>query len=91
MGGSYGENDMLVVEPDLLDSKMLFSHVCTPGLLYTCSLTLANSLLFSHVWDVCWPIVLRTHGIGLTIVFSHGISPIKEKHCNTTVYGIVAL
>ena len=30
-------------------------------------------------WDVCWPTVLRTHGIGLTVVFSHGISPIKES------------
>ena len=29
-------------------------------------------------WDVCWTIVLRTHGIGLTVAFSHGISPIKE-------------
>ena len=29
-------------------------------------------------WDVCWPTVLQTHGIGLTVVFSHGISPIKE-------------
>ena len=26
-----------------------------------------------------WPTVLRTHGIGLTIAFSHGISPIKES------------
>ena len=40
-------------------------------------------------WDMCWPTVMQTHGIGLTIVFSHGISPIKEKHCNTDVYGIV--
>ena len=40
-------------------------------------------------WDVCWPIVLWTHGIGLTVVFSHVISPIKEKHCNTVVYGMV--
>ena len=30
-------------------------------------------------WDVCWPTVLLTHGIGLTVVFSHGISPIKES------------
>ena len=40
-------------------------------------------------WDVCWPIVSRTHGIGLIVVFSHGISPIKEKHCNMAMYGIV--
>ena len=30
-------------------------------------------------WDVCWPIVLWTHGIGLTLEFSHCISPIKES------------
>ena len=30
-------------------------------------------------WDVCWPIVLWTHGIGLTLEFSHYISPIKES------------
>ena len=41
------------------------------------------------VWDVCWPTGLQTHGTGLTVVFSHGISPIKEKHCNTVGYGIV--
>ena len=64
------------MEHDILDSQMLFSHVCTLGLMYTHSPTLAFG-------DVCWPTVLRTHGIGLTVVFSHGISPIKEKHCNT--------
>ena len=68
------------MEPDLLDPEILFSCVCTPGVLYTHSPCL---------WDVCWPTVLRTHGIGLTVVFSHGISPIKEKHCNTDRYGIV--
>ena len=31
------------------------------------------------IWDVCWPTVLQTRGIGLTVVFSHGISPIKEN------------
>ena len=30
-------------------------------------------------WDVCWPIVLRTHVIRLTLVFFHGVSPIKES------------
>ena len=30
-------------------------------------------------WDVCWPTVLQTHGIGLTLEFSHCISPIKER------------
>ena len=28
-------------------------------------------------WDVCWPTILQTHGIGLTLEFSHCISPIK--------------
>ena len=55
------------MDPDIPDSKMLSSHVCTPGLLYTRSPTL-------------W-----THGIGLIVVFSHGLSPIKEKHYNATV------
>ena len=78
---------------DLLDSEMSFSRVCTPGVLYTCYPTLgfrgeAPEKIFS---DVCWPTVLRTHGIGLTVVFSHGISPIKEKHYNTVVHGILAL
>ena len=29
--------------------------------------------------DVCWPTVLQTHGIGLTLEFSHCIYPIKES------------
>ena len=60
------------MEPDLPDIEILFSYVCTPGVLYTHS-------PFLGVWDVCWPIVLRIHGIRLTVVFSHGISPIKES------------
>ena len=28
------------------------------------------------IWDVCWPIVMRTHGIGLTVVIYHGIFPL---------------
>ena len=40
-------------------------------------------------WDVCWPIVLRTHVIGLTLDFFPWYFPYKRKHCNTTVYGIV--
>ena len=79
------------MDPDLLDSKMLFICVCTSGLLYTHSPTLgfedeAPKKIF---WDVCLPTVLWTHGIGLTVVFSHGISPIKENNCNMTVYGMV--
>ena len=30
-------------------------------------------------WNMCWPTVLRTHGIGSTVVFSHGIYPIRES------------
>ena len=77
--------EMLVVEPDLQDTEILFSHVCTRGVLYTCSPTLGfgGRVPEKFFWDVCWPTVLWTHGIGLAIVFSHGISPIKEKHCNT--------
>ena len=35
--------------------------------------------LIPQLWDVCWPTILRTHGI----------SPIKENHCNKAVYGMV--
>ena len=83
----YSSGRLLVVEHDLSDSEMLFSHVCTPGLLYSHSPNLAfkGEALDKKNWDVCWPIVLWTHGIGLTVVFSHGISPIKEKNYNTIV------
>ena len=27
-------------------------------------------------WHVCWPTILQTHGIGLTIAFSHCIFPL---------------
>ena len=70
---------LLVVDPDIPDSEMLFGHVGTSGLLYTRSPTF---------WYVSWPTVLRTYVIGLTVLFSHGISPIKEKHCNTIGYGM---
>ena len=70
------------MEPNLLDPEILFSCICTPGVLYTHSPCLG-------VWDVCWPTILRTHGIGLTVIFSHGIAPIKENHFNTTRYGMV--
>ena len=62
------------MEPDVPDPEILFSYVCTPGLLYTHS----PNLVF-RVWDFCWPTVLRTHGIRLTVVFSHGIFPVKES------------
>ena len=70
------------MEPDLLDIEILFSHVCTTGVLYTHSPTLGfgGGAPEKYFWDVCWPTVLRTHGIGLTVVFSHGIfSRIKES------------
>ena len=60
------------MEPNIPDPEILFSRVCNPGVLYTHSPCLA-------VRDVRWPTVLQTHGIGLTVVFSHGISPIKES------------
>ena len=50
---------------------------------------LGVTLLIKKNWDVCWPTILGTHGIGLTIVFSHCIFPIKEKHCNTSRYGMI--
>ena len=62
---------LLVVELDLPDPKILFDCVCTTGVLYTRS--------ENFFWDVCWPTVLWTHGIGLIVVFSHGIYPIKES------------
>ena len=78
---------LLVLEPDLPNSHMLSSRVCTPCLLYTGSPTLGFGVEAPEkfFWDVCWLTFLRTHGIGLTVVFSHGIYPIKEKHCNTVV------
>ena len=61
--------------------EILFSCDCNPGVLYTRSPCLGvrgRSPRF-FFWDVCWPTVLRTHGIGLTLEFSHCISPIKES------------
>ena len=43
------------------------------------ALGFGGSALENFFWDVCWPTVLQTHGIGLTVVFSHAISPIKES------------
>ena len=79
------------MEPDLPDPKILFSRVCTPGVLYTHSPTLGfgGEAPKNIFWDVCWPTVLQTHGFGLMVVFSHGISPIKEMNCNTTVNSMV--
>ena len=67
--------------PNILDPYiLLIICVCTQCLLYTPSPTLgfggkAPEKLF---WYVCWTTVLWTHGIGLTLEFSHCISPIKE-------------
>ena len=71
------------MDPNLPDPEILFSHFCNPGVLYT------HSPCLGVRGNVCWPTVLQTHGIGLTVVFSHGISPIKEKHCITAGCGIV--
>ena len=67
------------MEPDLPDPDILFSCVCTLGVMYTHSPFFGVWGTQNFFWDVCWPIVLRTHGIGLTVVFSNGISPIKES------------
>ena len=53
------------------------------------ALGFGGSALKKFFWDVCWPTVLCTHGFGLTLEFTHCISPIKEKHCNTAMYGMV--
>ena len=89
------------MEPDLLDPEILFSCVCNPGVLYTHSPFLGfwgfkdntpKKWGFKGIapekffWDVCWPTVMQTHGIRLTVVFSHGIFS-KRKHFNTVVYG----
>ena len=42
-------------------------------------------------WDVCWPTILWTHGIGLTVVFSHGISHIKESIVHDYVWYCIVL
>ena len=70
------------MELNLPNPEILFCCVCTPCLQYICSPNFG-------FWDVCWPTILWTHGIRLTLVFSHGISPIKEKHCNMVVHGMV--
>ena len=57
------------MEPDLPDTEILFSDVCTTGCL------LSKSFVDPWYW------VNRS--------ISHGIYPIKEKHCNTAMYGIV--
>ena len=79
------------MEPDLLDSYMLFSRVCTPGLLYTRSPTLGFKgeapeklffgCLLANSFADPWYWIDRS-------IF-HGIYPIKEKNCNMVVYGIV--
>ena len=74
---------LLVVEPNIPDPKILFSCDCNPGVLYTRSPFLGvrgNEL--------------RTHGIGLTLEFSHCISPIKEsivKRLSMVLYCIGSL
>ena len=65
------------MEPNLPYPEILFSCDCNLGVLYTHSPYLGVRGKF--FLDVCLPIVLWTHGIGLTIVSSHGISPMKES------------
>ena len=38
---------------------------------------------------MCWPTVLWTHGIGLTLEFFPWYFPYKREHCKSTGYGIV--
>ena len=67
---------MLVVETDIQEI-LLSSYVCTPCLLHTHpSWGVRRDFVPLQGFE---PIVLWTHGIGLTVVFSHGISPIKER------------
>ena len=77
---------MLVVEDDLRDSEISFSRVCTLGVLYTRSTPRKRGFKGKAPeklsWDVYWPTFLRTHGIGLTLGFSHCISPIKDSNVN---------
>ena len=63
--------------------KCYCSTMFVPHIFYTLILTggcggehrFMGEALERNFWDVCWPIVLQTHGIGLTVVFS----PIKER------------
>ena len=73
---------VLVVEPDLLDSEMLFNRVCTLGVVYTHSPTLKLGCLLANSFADPWYWANRS-------IFPWYFSPIKEKHCNTVVYGIV--
>ena len=71
------------MEPNLSDLEILFSCVCTPGVLYThfpClglgfGCVLANS--FADPWYWVNPRIFPLY------------FPYKRKHCNTTMYGIV--
>ena len=56
--------------------QRFYSVIFVPQFYYT---------FVTKLWDVCWTTVLWSHGIGLTVVFFHGISPIKEKHHNMNV------
>ena len=72
------------MEQYIPDTEILFSHVYTPGVMYTHSpyfgfRGFGGGAPENFFWDVCWPTVLWTHGIGLTLELSHCISPIKEN------------
>ena len=82
---------LLFVEPNILDSRyysvvIVTQEYCT---LVPPALGFGGGAPKIFFWDVCWPIVLRTHGIGLTLEFSHCISPIKESIVKWLSNGIV--
>ena len=81
----------MVVEPNLLDLEILFSHVCNPGVLYTHSPYLGvwgmsprefflGCVLANSIADPWYQVNPR---------FFPLYFPYKRKHCKTTEYGIV--
>ena len=80
---------LLVVEPNIPNLEILFNCIVTLEYCTFVPPTLGfeevprkrgfkGNTPEKFVWDMCWPIVL-THGIELTLEFSHCISPIKES------------
>jgi len=79
---------LLVVQLDIPDPKILFSRVCTE--LY-CTLIPFFGFGGGAFENFFWMLLANSfadHGIGLTYYFPWYF-PIKEKHCNITVCGIV--
>ena len=85
---------LLVVEPDLPDLEILFSHFCNLGVLYTHSPyfgVLGRSLgefflgcVLANSYVDPWYLVNRS-------IFPWYFFPYKRKHCNMVLYGIIAL